>query len=877
MNNKNLLTSICLLLIVFLLSPTVMAGRFSDINTFQHQQTELPVLQTTDSITTSPYGGSRYNIQGWIYINIHGLPYIRGYQYGYLAAEEIVDMMQRWGNMILNHPRIKPISPRLSEQQYQNIAERYWNFLTNTAYSMYWDTYPEEYKEEIIGIAEGVNARGITLYGRSITNEDVLASNQVYEMLSKITDKTLRKSIHPLFTLFALIKPTIAEHIDFSAHEFIADFFPVTGKEIPNHRCSGFIATGNATKNNEIILGHSMWATEDGGGMWWWSYYIAIRWNILLDVIPQKGQRFQMPCAPGFIWSDHTFYQNEQGIMFLETTLPQGIWKKKGIPLSIRSRKAAQYSDSIDDVMMYLKTDTDGGMNAVWLIGDTKSGEIARYELGMYHDAVIDRTTDGFHWSTNNPMDFWVRIEKMNWKSLIKNIIFRILYGIDSYRYYTPRYLPASRDIAFEELGNQHYGEIDIQLVQKIMGIDPIGTYSPDCKIASTSHLNNNGIMLHSGQPGGKILPIAYFDSAEMFMHYDVLEPIGWVELYGLPQGYEVEVIRNNLQTNINPTIQWNISLQEKTNDFYSYTTVINDMSYTSSLNETLYAIHTDSAEVIWSKEIGKNPTKPVISGHRLFVGSSEGLHFIHLGWLTQGINLIGAVSTNPVVDEEFVYVGTQNKKVYCIHQDTGMIVWVKQFNAEPYLSNVDNNILIVSVDKSIYALDTVDGSIQWSMCTDGLITTAAYQHQGVVYAGSWDAKLYALDQLSGNITWKLETGWGIETTPVIQNETVFVGSHDHNLYAVNKNTGDIEWVFSCKAAIHTNPVIWQDSILIGSDDGNVYRLNMQTGEPIWAFAPGNTINQASRNYKTTPIRSSFDVNADKVIIGILGNLYSVC
>lgn len=876
MNNKKLQSLIAILLLIFLLTPTVIAAPFSDSHTFEKLNTNQPNIQSSELITTSPYGGSRYNIQGWVYVNIYGIPYIRGYQYGYLAAEEIIDLMQRWGNMILNHPRIKPLSPRLSEQQFENIAERYWKFLTNTAYSMYWDTYPEEYKEEVIGIAEGVNARGIKLYGRTITYEDVLASNQMYEMLSKITDKTLRKSIHPLFTLFALIKPTIAEHIDFSAHEFIADFFPITGKEIINHRCSGFIATGDATKNNEIILGHSMWATEDGSGMWWWSYYIAIRWNIFLDVIPAEGYRFQMPCAPGYIWSDHVFYQNEKGIMFLETTLPQGIWKPRGMPLSIRSRAAVQYSDSIDDVIYYLKTDSDGGMNAVWLIGDTKTGEIARYELGMYHDALIDRTTDGFHWSANNPMDFWVRLEKMNWKSLVRNIIFRILYGIDSYRYYTPRYRPASRDIAFEELGNKYYGEIDIPLVQKIMGMDPIGTYSPDCKIASTGHLNNNGILLHTGHPGGKILPIAYFDSPDKFGHYDVIEPVGWVELFGLPQNYHVDVIRNHIETTEKPTIDWKVSLEKQTNDFYSYSTVSGDMSYTATLNETLYAIDTESAQIIWSKQIGKNPTTPIISGHRLFVGSSEGLHFIHLGWLTEGINLIGPVSSNPVVDQQFVYVGTYNNKVFCIDQDTGMISWQKQFNAKPFLSNVDNNVLIVSADKNLFALDTSTGDTLWSVSTDSVIKTAAYQHQEVVYAGSWDAQLYAIDQLSGTITWKLETGWGIETTPVIDNTTLFVGSHDHNLYAVDKNTGEILWVFSCNAAIHTNPVLWQDSVLIGSDDGRVYRLDKQTGDPIWSFAPGNTITHASRNYKTTAIRSTFDVNDEQVIIGVLGNLYSL-
>lgn len=45
-------------------------------------------------ISSGKYGkGYRYNVQGWVYIHIEGEPYERGYQYGYLASAEIVDMI----------------------------------------------------------------------------------------------------------------------------------------------------------------------------------------------------------------------------------------------------------------------------------------------------------------------------------------------------------------------------------------------------------------------------------------------------------------------------------------------------------------------------------------------------------------------------------------------------------------------------------------------------------------------------------------------------------------------------------------------------------------------------------------------------------------
>jgi outer membrane protein assembly factor BamB len=873
MNLKILYTGTVFIILLSLLTPTVLGEIFVVSNINEQEIIMKSSQQPSEYVASSPLGGSRYNIQGWVYVNIYGDPYERGYQYGYLAAEEIIDLMQRWSKMILNHPRIKPISTSLSNQNYEKIAQRWWQFCTNLADKMYWDTYPQEYKDEVIGIVDGVTERGLTLYNKPINYKDVLAINQMYEMLSKITDRPMRKSIHPLLTLFALIKPIISDNISFSAQEFVADFIPATGQEIPNHRCSGFIATGNATKNNEIILGHSMWATEDGIGTWWWSYYIAIRWNILLDVIPSEGYRFQMPCAPGHIWSDHVFYQNEKGIMFLETTLPQGIWTTKGIPLSIRSRKAVQYSDSIDDVMMYLKTNADGGMNAVWLIGDTKTGEIARYELGLYNDALIERTTDGFQWSANNPMDFGVRWEKMNWKALFKTLIYRFVLGLDTYRYFTPWYLPVSRDIVFEELGNKHYGNIDIEIVKEIMGADPIGTYSPDCKITSTSLLKHNGIMLHTGHPAGNTLSIVYFDSPNIY--YDTIEPVGWVQLFAIPKGHDVDVIREHQDCDLNPNEKWMVSLEEKSNDFYSFSTVVGDIIYTTTSTEMLYAVSSDNGDVLWSKAIGTNPTEPVVSGSQLFVGSKEGLHYINLGWLTISTKPIGEVCSTPIVHDGLIYVGTRHHGVYCLNQE-GMIVWQKDFSGASYISNIDNNLLIVSAEKTVYALNASNGNIAWMMQTDGVITSRPYQDESLVFAGSWDTKLYALYQDSGEVKWAVETGWGVETTPVVHDDIVIFGSHDQNVYAVNKENGSILWVFSCRAAIHTNPVIWHDSVLIGSDDGRLYRLDTQTGTLIWCFKPGNIIQDATRNYRTTPIRSTAAVISDQVFIGALGRLYSI-
>jgi len=117
--------------------------------------------------------GYRYNIQGWIYAHIEGDPYERGFQHGYLLSNEIVDMLNRWSNIIHNYPKIKLKSIFLSESRYQKISERWWNFCKTESTRIYRDKIPDEYKLEMQGIADGASQGS----GMLVTFNDILMQN----------------------------------------------------------------------------------------------------------------------------------------------------------------------------------------------------------------------------------------------------------------------------------------------------------------------------------------------------------------------------------------------------------------------------------------------------------------------------------------------------------------------------------------------------------------------------------------------------------------------------------------------------------------------------------------------------------------------------
>jgi hypothetical protein len=96
---------------------------------------------------------------------------------------------------------------------------------------------------------------------------------------------------------------------------------------------------------------------------------------------------------------------NSAGILSTETTISQYKgFKETGTPEFARARKAAQYSNSIDDFIRIMTEDNNGAYANDWLIGDLKTNEIARLELGLKNQRVW-RTTDGYYVGANFPSD----------------------------------------------------------------------------------------------------------------------------------------------------------------------------------------------------------------------------------------------------------------------------------------------------------------------------------------------------------------------------------------------------------------------------------------------------------------------------------------
>ena len=333
----------------------------------------------------------RVDNNGWIFVHLQGSPADVGYQDGYLLAPEIDDGIHM----------LKFYLGRTTRES--------WTFYREAAKRMFWPKLTEEYRHEIEGIAEGLRARGYKYDAIDITALNGWMEIAYYYRPQLIRELRERRA---------------------------------RGKAPGN--CSAFIATGSYTSDGKIVMAHNCWT----------DYIIGERWNIIENIVPEKGNSILMDAFPGFIDSGDDFAENSAGMLITETTITgfRG-FNPDGAPEFMRAREAEQYSENIGDFVRIMTKDNNGAYANDWLIGDTKTNEIARLELGLKYFKVW-RKKDGYFVGSNFPSDP---------KIIRRETVFN---PYDKYSSMN------DRKLRLETLMREYKGKIDVNIAEKILGDD---------------------------------------------------------------------------------------------------------------------------------------------------------------------------------------------------------------------------------------------------------------------------------------------------------------------------------------------------------------------------------------------------------------------
>lgn len=430
-------------------------------------EAEWPVREAIQT-----YGPAyRYPSAGWIYLHIEGKPYERGYQHGHLMAHEIPEYLARCAD---------DLGGVDAWQQYRLMAN-----------ALFLRGFDREIQEEMRGIAEGASDAGATWRGRRIDLLDIVVANVTVEMTE--LPGALR------------VTPTGLEGLTFPRPQYGA-----RKRDSATDHCSAFAATGPATRDGKMIIGH----------VTWWPLVLAEQTNVMLDVQPEKGHRMLMQSYPGGIESGTDWYQNDAGVVLTETTIRQTPFNPEGTPVAFRARMAIQYGGNIDEVVKLLGTRNNGLYTNEWLIGDAKNNEIAMYELGTSHTRLWRSSknewfgnTPGFYWGNNNAKDTAIKLE----------------YQPDPNG--TPEYIPfvpAIRDLAWNDLYRKYKGQIDEQFAFLAFRSAPLVAKSTmDAKVVTADMASRMMLWAEIGRPNQREWLPQHSDHTD-FEKNDGLYPSGY-------------------------------------------------------------------------------------------------------------------------------------------------------------------------------------------------------------------------------------------------------------------------------------------------------------------------------------------------------------
>ncbi|MCZ2807724.1 MAG: PQQ-binding-like beta-propeller repeat protein [Candidatus Bathyarchaeota archaeon] len=218
-----------------------------------------------------------------------------------------------------------------------------------------------------------------------------------------------------------------------------------------------------------------------------------------------------------------------------------------------------------------------------------------------------------------------------------------------------------------------------------------------------------------------------------------------------------------------------------------------------------------------------------------------------------------GGVVSSPSVVDRRVYVGSQDKNIYCLDARNGRFLWnfTTGFRIKSSPAVVDGKVYIGPDDGYVYCLDAKNGSLVWKRYAGGYVPahfdaatklcSSPTVVGGKMYVGSLDTNVYCLDANLGNVTWIYETAGYITSSPAVVDGAVYITSQEPTsgaLYKLDANNGSLIWKLEILYQLtdergtdmHASPTVADGMVFTSANKLEYYGVNATTGIIEWTY-----------------------------------------
>ncbi len=181
------------------------------------------------------------------------------------------------------------------------------------------------------------------------------------------------------------------------------------------------------------------------------------------------------------------------------------------------------------------------------------------------------------------------------------------------------------------------------------------------------------------------------------------------------------------------------------------------------------------------------------------------------------------------------IYFGTEKGKILGV-KDNSLVFEAligTTINSKPVISG--KNIIVSTIDGTVYAVDMQDSSIKWRFLAPGPIKADILLWNNNVIVGDQEGNIIALDNASGKIKWKIRTDAPVIKAGIVSKNTLYYPS-GNTLNAIAEN-GQYLWKHMFIEKISTlTPPNSKNMLFLGGDAGALYGYNLDEKRLLWTY-----------------------------------------
>ncbi len=239
----------------------------------------------------------------------------------------------------------------------------------------------------------------------------------------------------------------------------------------------------------------------------------------------------------------------------------------------------------------------------------------------------------------------------------------------------------------------------------------------------------------------------------------------------------------------------------------------------------------------------------------------------------------VNSFEGNVTVHDGRIYAGCDNGFVYALNDEgkllwrfqTGFMVW-----SSPAFSPDGSWMAVGSLDRHLYLLDPVKGTLLAKMKTDGDVKSSPATDGENLYFGTSAEQVFGVKVVKSGSGYSLEKKWVFPTTgevyssPALKDGALYFGTLRGYFHAIDAATGKARWLYNARTPIAASPLISSDgAVVFGAKNSKLYALSAETGERIWSYRTSTSLYKANLDSSPSLLRGSD--GAVRVAVGSYG------